>query len=240
VKLQASIQAFDPLCEVQSDKASVEITSPFDGVVKELLVKEGEIAKVGAGICLIEVDEETQDSVDPAVVEPVNPPPSTTLRDTTSQSTEKLEASSTQEHQDIPPTTTRRHPLDPKYSPNTANTGVENVLAPPSVRHFARKNGVKLDKLAPGSGKDGRIEKKDVEAYLSKGTGPSGADVQPATDPGKDVTVELGRTRYGMWKAMVKVRGLIDYRRQNPEDFTEFGNSTFRVSAVYIVNCIPW
>ncbi|KAJ3542651.1 hypothetical protein NMY22_g3427 [Coprinellus aureogranulatus] len=52
------ISAFDPLCEVQSDKASVEITSPFDGVVLDLLVKEGEIAKVGSGLCVIEVDSE--------------------------------------------------------------------------------------------------------------------------------------------------------------------------------------
>ena len=54
----AGIQAFDALCEVQSDKASVEITSPFDGVVKELLVKEGEVAKVGQGLCTIEVDSD--------------------------------------------------------------------------------------------------------------------------------------------------------------------------------------
>jgi len=47
VKSRATVQAFDVLCEVQSNKASVEITSPFDGVLKEVLVKEGEIAKVG-------------------------------------------------------------------------------------------------------------------------------------------------------------------------------------------------
>jgi 2-oxoisovalerate dehydrogenase E2 component (dihydrolipoyl transacylase) len=57
VKPTAKIQAFDSLCEVQSDKASVEITSPFEGVVQELLVQEGEVAKVGAGLCLIEVEE---------------------------------------------------------------------------------------------------------------------------------------------------------------------------------------
>ncbi|KAJ3495545.1 hypothetical protein NMY22_g19925 [Coprinellus aureogranulatus] len=56
------ISAFDPLCEVQSDKASVEITSPFDGVVLDLLVKEGEIAKVGSGLCVIEVDADEASS----------------------------------------------------------------------------------------------------------------------------------------------------------------------------------
>ena len=41
VKSQATVQAFDVLCEVQSDKASVGITNLFDGVLKEILVKEG-------------------------------------------------------------------------------------------------------------------------------------------------------------------------------------------------------
>ena len=71
VKPSATVQSFDTLCEVQSDKASVEITSPYDGVVKDLLVKEGEVAKVGAGLCTIEVEDEEGES--DAV--PASPPP---------------------------------------------------------------------------------------------------------------------------------------------------------------------
>ncbi|KIL61186.1 hypothetical protein M378DRAFT_82826, partial [Amanita muscaria Koide BX008] len=37
----------------------------------------------------------------------------------------------------------------------------------PSVRHSAKKNEVDFSLIAPGSGKDGRVEKKDVEAYLT-------------------------------------------------------------------------
>src|SRR5712675_1683756 len=62
VSPQSSIGTFDPLCEVQSDKASVEITSPFDGTVKEILVQEGQVAKVGEDLCIIEVEEEASDS----------------------------------------------------------------------------------------------------------------------------------------------------------------------------------
>jgi 2-oxoisovalerate dehydrogenase E2 component (dihydrolipoyl transacylase) len=50
VKPKETVRAFDPLCEVQSVKVSVEITSPYEGVVCESLVQEGEIAKVGAGL----------------------------------------------------------------------------------------------------------------------------------------------------------------------------------------------
>jgi 2-oxoisovalerate dehydrogenase E2 component (dihydrolipoyl transacylase) len=60
--------------------------------------------------------------------------------------------------------------------------------------------------LAPGSGKGGRIERGDVERYLSSGTTPESPSVPvPASSDEGDVIVELGRTRYGMWKAMEKV-----------------------------------
>ncbi|KAE9400785.1 CoA-dependent acyltransferase [Gymnopus androsaceus JB14] len=187
VKPKAVIQAFDPLCEVQSDKASVEITSPFDGVVMELLVQEGEVARVGSNLCLIEVTKE-------GVMEPLETPsedkePLSTQESTGSE--QKAEASAP---------VTSRHPMDPRLSPDP-NSSKSNprALAAPSVRHFARQNGVDLSQLAPGSGRDGRIEKRDVEEYMAGVT-----SAPPVQADGQDVVVELGRTRYAMWKAMEK------------------------------------
>ncbi|KAF8629017.1 hypothetical protein AX17_005873 [Amanita inopinata Kibby_2008] len=203
----ATIQAFDPLCEVQSDKASVEITSPHDGVIKELLVNEGEVAKVGEGLCLIEVDEET----------------AATAGESASPSQERVETQPEQRQQQTPPppppeaqlqeqtpvqASKRLHPLDPNYTPASAGARSSvDVLAAPSVRHFARKNGVDLSLVAPGSGKDGRVEKRDVEAYLARqteGVVEKERVAEVKVEVEKDVVVELGRTRYGMWKAMTK------------------------------------
>jgi pyruvate dehydrogenase E2 component (dihydrolipoamide acetyltransferase) len=47
------IREDDPLVEIQTDKATVEIPSPYEGVVLRLLVAEGEIAPVGAELVLI-------------------------------------------------------------------------------------------------------------------------------------------------------------------------------------------
>ena len=188
IKPLANVEAFDSLCEVQSDKASVEITSPFDGIVKELLVQEGEIAKVGAGLCLIEVDETiTEDNL------PV----------------EAVSISNESKQEEIVPNTRHPHPLDPANTPEEKSINSDNVLAAPSVRHFARKNGVDLSNLVPGTGKGGRIEKADVEAYLSLGVEGRASSTKSLTRTDQqleDIVVELGRTRYGMWKAMVKVR----------------------------------
>jgi len=55
VKEGDSIKSFDRICEVQSDKATVEITSRYDGVIAKVYHEEGEIVKVGE--TLIDVEE---------------------------------------------------------------------------------------------------------------------------------------------------------------------------------------
>ncbi|KAI0033627.1 2-oxoacid dehydrogenases acyltransferase-domain-containing protein [Vararia minispora EC-137] len=181
VRPLSMVEQFQQLCEVQSDKASVEITSPFDGVLKELLVQEGAVAKVGEPLCIIEVEvSQTDDAAD-------SPSSSTFIE------AEAARPSPTPIHDAIlhePEQARRSHPLDPNV----------DVLALPSVRHFARQNGVDIALLAPGRGKGGRVEKADVEQYLAGATPVS----HSFTPSGEDVVVELGRTRYGMWKSMTK------------------------------------
>lgn len=186
VKPASVVQSFDPLCEVQSDKASVEITSPFDGIVKDLLVKEGQVAKVGEGLCLIEVEEDTEPMPAAFEHEPSKPEAEAPSQEYGTQS---------RSHSSKP------HPLDPSH-PITAIQS--DVLATPSVRHFARQKGVILGSIGTGSGKGGRIEKKDVEMYLSsisQSSQPSRMEEQA----GQEVQVRLGNTRFAMWKAMTKV-----------------------------------
>ncbi|ETW78411.1 hypothetical protein HETIRDRAFT_325266 [Heterobasidion irregulare TC 32-1] len=187
-----NISAFDPLCEVQSDKASVEITSPFDGTVKEILVQEGEVAKVGEDLCIIEVDEEVQETTDSA--------------DHASSSDGVSSPAQIQGDAFRPSELRRPHPLDPNHAEQVFVKNTKDVLALPAVRHFARLSGVDLSLLAPGSGKNGRIEKSDVEGYLSRGKQAAGIQTRArgAVSLEEDVVVELGRTRYGMWKAMTK------------------------------------
>ncbi|KAI0700483.1 2-oxoacid dehydrogenases acyltransferase-domain-containing protein [Cytidiella melzeri] len=203
VQPSAAIQSFDPLCEVQSDKASVEITSPFDGVVKELLAKEGEVVKVGGGLCVIEVDSSEHPSSEDA--HSASPPPHQEQEVSKPIDTQDSEPTASAPEA-VPQKPRKAHPLDPNAPQETKVTAsnAENVLATPSVRHFAREKQVDLAKLAPGSGKGGRVEKKDVETYLA---GPKEQIAVGSTTPVssvQDITVELGRTRYGMWKAMVK------------------------------------
>jgi 2-oxoisovalerate dehydrogenase E2 component (dihydrolipoyl transacylase) len=200
------------LCEVQSDKASVEITSPFEGVLKRLLVQEGEVAKVGQGLCEIEVEEEDEgESMDPIT--------SVVAEEAAAQ----VASAPHPETAPAPPTPKkerRPHPLDPSYTPPAASppstprqkTSVlgadteAEVLASPAVRSFARDIGIpRLSQLFPGSGKDGRILKTDVESFMSAGTRERAQQELEPKGKAEDVVLELSRTRRAMWKAMTKV-----------------------------------
>lgn len=149
-------------------------------------------------MCLIETEEEgLADEVQAAVAESKPEPQSAPEQDLPVP---------VQVPAPTPAPQQRRHPLDPSFvsAPLNSNSNAEvDVLAPPSVRHFAREKGVDLALLAPGSGKGGRIKKEDVERYLMRST--TEAEVKEEDLPEEDVVVELGRTRYGMWKAMTKV-----------------------------------
>jgi len=48
-----SVAANEPIVEIQTDKATVEVASPVDGVVLRILVREGQVARVGATLAVI-------------------------------------------------------------------------------------------------------------------------------------------------------------------------------------------
>ncbi|KAJ7618630.1 CoA-dependent acyltransferase [Roridomyces roridus] len=185
----STVSQFDLLCEVQSDKASVELTSPYDGVVTELLVQEGEIAKVGAGLCVIE--GEGEDGVE-------------------EKEKEKEKEAPTPVQEAVPPTPPaskpepqrRPHPLDPSAPSSSSSTKDTHTLATPAVRIYARTQGVDLTRIAPGSGRAGRIERSDVDAFLAS----QKVGEQRVLEGGSEapLVVELGRTRAAMWRAMEK------------------------------------
>ncbi|KXS22440.1 hypothetical protein M427DRAFT_50763 [Gonapodya prolifera JEL478] len=150
VKEGDRIQMFDKLCEVQSDKATVEITSRYDGVVKKLHHKVGEMAKVGQPLCDIETASAQPTSAPAAASSVVAPAP-------------------------------KREPVKPAAPPSTptapvapAEDGNAMTFATPAVRRVAKENGVDLRQIS-GSGKDGRILKEDVFAYIEAQKGGSSA-----------------------------------------------------------------
>jgi 2-oxoisovalerate dehydrogenase E2 component (dihydrolipoyl transacylase) len=170
------IELNQPLVEVNTAKALVEIPSPFEGVVTKLHAAEGDVVEVGKPLVTIDVGGQAGgEGAAPA--------------DRTAGDGEPLEASSpaeaalegVQEAQETPP---RRRPMLVGYgvaedeepaeqaSPVAAQPDSEQagpVAASPPVRRKAKQLGVDLASVE-GSGPSGRVTREDVER-AAQGTG---------------------------------------------------------------------
>ncbi|KKK35555.1 2-oxoglutarate dehydrogenase [Salinicoccus sediminis] len=79
VKPGDTVEEYDALCEVITDKVTAEVPSVFDGTIKELLVDEGDTVEVGTPICMMETeggaDEPAVESVEEPTPAPREPAP---------------------------------------------------------------------------------------------------------------------------------------------------------------------
>ncbi len=161
----------DPIASLESDKAAMEIPSPFAGTVKEVKINIGD--KVSQGSLLITLET----SADSATTEET---PTKSAHAEPTPAKEEKAASPTP-----PPAPKAAAPASPRPSP-TANIsvneeGFRKAHASPSVRKFARELGADLSQMT-GTGEKNRILKEDVKAWvkqaLAQGSG-GGLGVEP-------------------------------------------------------------
>jgi pyruvate dehydrogenase E2 component (dihydrolipoamide acetyltransferase) len=140
VKVGDKIEKDQPVVEISSDKATLEIPSDFEGIVKEVKVNEGDSVKEGDLLVTIS----GQSTVSNKVIEEKKVEEKVTQVIEAKENTIALE--------------------------NVTTTKVEvkrnTQVAPasPSVRRFAREIGVDINQVK-GTGHNGRISIEDVKAY---------------------------------------------------------------------------
>jgi len=138
------------LIALESEKAVMDIPSPFAGVIKEVLLKEEDVVSSGDIIALIETDgaEETKQPDPPAAVEDTG--------DTEDAGDAGDAESAAETKEEVPETV-------PESGPEKEQPAEQVFHATPSVRAFARQQQVDLAEVS-GSGPKGRILKEDVLA----------------------------------------------------------------------------
>lgn len=158
------IKVDDSLLTLESEKASMDLPSPFSGTVKELKVKVGDKVSQGDLILIMKTEESGNETAEKVVAEaPVKQP---------------LEPVKPV----IQPQATK-----PQEKPVEIASVPSDVNASPSVRRFARALGVDLTKVV-GTGRKNRIEPSDVEKHVKavmqglKSAGGVGLDVLPMAE----------------------------------------------------------
>ncbi|MBW7471083.1 dihydrolipoyllysine-residue acetyltransferase [Marinobacter sp. F4218] len=141
-----SIDADDPLVTVESDKATMEIPSPFAGKVGKILVSDGD--KLSEGDDLIEMTVEDEGGESEGEVESEAEQPASKDQGKSEDKPRKQEEAP--------------QPQGATYEPPAPGT---KVHAGPAVRKLARELGADLTRVK-GSGPKSRILKDDVQAYV--------------------------------------------------------------------------
>jgi len=153
------IEEDQPLVDVMTDKATVEMTTPVSGRVVAVHGEPGDMAAVGSPLAVIAVEGEGEATAKSAHV-PEPPPP---LRGPPPpRGEEKKKAVS------LPPLV--EVPAKPGMGAPVARVLAEKPLAAPSVRHRAHEMGVALQ-FVPGTGPAGRISNADLDAFVASGGG---------------------------------------------------------------------
>jgi pyruvate dehydrogenase E2 component (dihydrolipoamide acetyltransferase) len=182
-----TIDPNQPLLEMETDKATVEVPSSVGGVVKAVHVKAGDTAQVGQTILTVETTTPAAEPAAPASQPTSQPQPepegATAVQPPSQKEIPALQVET--EEEAAPP-----HPPAPIGLPEIvieADATRATVPAAPNVRRLAREIGIEITQV-PGTGSGGRVSMADVKNYARRqklaggATAPSTGAV-PATAP---------------------------------------------------------
>ncbi len=139
------IEQDESVLEVATDKVDTEVPAIEGGILKQILVKEGDVVAVGAPIAIIETDSEASTSE------------ATKASSSAPSPKEELVANAPAQTAAILPS-----------SPSPEVGEADDRFYSPLVQSIAKEENISRSELAsiPGTGKDGRVTKNDMLQYL--------------------------------------------------------------------------
>jgi len=231
-KVGDPIEQDESVLEVATDKVDTEIPSEHAGILTAILANEGDVVEVGKPIAIIET--------------------------TNGKSTEsigensRVETPVTDEISEPVPTL---KPVAPAISPIT--TGQDDRFYSPLVKNIAKQERITTHELSgiPGTGKEGRVTKKDILGYLERRQQPSsqGTDQEPAPAlaavSGEDEIIEMDRMRKMIAERMLEskriaphvtsfveadVTGIVHWRNRNKVLFKDREGDNLTFTPIFI------
>src|SRR3712207_3976762 len=171
----------DPIAEIETDKASMEIEAEDSGTLAQFIASEGDDVPVGEAIAFIQGEGEEVPERDGSAAEGGG---------------EAEEAEEGGDGQAQAQTATETEEGQPQAGGEPSGDGTQTdgqVRASPIVRRLARENDLDLSRIE-GSGPQGRIVERDVRAALESGEAPTTdgqAEEAAAAERSEEHTSEL-------------------------------------------------
>jgi pyruvate dehydrogenase E2 component (dihydrolipoamide acetyltransferase) len=163
------VAADEALLEISTDKVDTEVPSPGSGIVQQILVQEGETVEVGTKLAVIVPEGAAAPEAPPPEAPPAEQPAApaeeaaTPEPATAAASAEATAPSSAEGEAPAAPS----QPAPTPAEADGAGAG-EKTFASPVVARIASEHGVDVSQV-PGTGRGGRVTKKDILGFVESG-----------------------------------------------------------------------
>jgi len=213
VNVGDTIKADQPLIELETDKATIEVPATSGGKILEVKVKTGDKVKVGQVLFIVERRADAAAAPPPSAPAPAAA--KAAAPETPKSAAPAAPAAAAAPAPASGSSASAKAPADKndaglRSAPPPVNRA-PGVLAPaaPSVRRFARELGVTIGDV-PGSGPNGRISIEDVTAFVKRIMTSGGPAAAPKRQPLPD---------FSKWGA-IDVKPMSNIRRKTAEHLT--------------------
>ncbi|RXG27940.1 pyruvate dehydrogenase complex dihydrolipoamide acetyltransferase [Leeuwenhoekiella marinoflava] len=189
------VEEGDILAEIETDKATMEFESFYNGTLLHIGIQEGETAKVDSLLAII--GEEGTDVS--GVISRLKS--GGTKKETPKKEAPKKEAPKKQEAKKEEPKKEAPKKEESKLASKNTSSSDGRIFASPLAKKLAEEKGIDLAKVS-GSGENGRVVRKDIENYTP---GASGAGFQQFVATGEESYEDINNSQ--MRKAIAKSLG---------------------------------
>ena len=230
-----TVEADEPIVELETDKVNLEVPSPVKGVLTEINSKDGSVVEVGALLGLVS-ENGSAGSVKKEEIKKIEPnqtEDNVIKLDPSKKEPKIFEEKKTENTEDEPliltEEITEEEVPKPKIEKSEPKTNTESQTLSPAVRKIVIENKIDINSVQ-GSGKDGRVLKGDLISLM-------GANPQPAERKvkyGQEERIKMTRLRQTIAKRLkqaqenaallttfneVDMTNIMEMRKENQQDF---------------------
>ena len=236
-----TVEADEPIVELETDKVNLEVPSPVKGILTEINSKDGSTVEVGALLGLVSENGAATSSVKEKEEEIKKIEPTSKENNVIKLDASKKEPKIFEEKNEVKKETVEEKPLiltdevvekktsNEKLENTTPKTNLENQILSPAVRKIVAEKKIDINSVK-GSGKDGRVLKGDLISLMGVNPQPSVRKVQY----GQEERIKMTRLRQTIAKRLkqaqenaallttfneVDMSSIMKMRKENQQDF---------------------
>ena len=251
-----TVEADEPIVELETDKVNLEVPSPISGTVGDIKFKDGDTVEVGAVLGSVQTNGHNLKKEEVEIKETVKSEEKNNISKLEPEKIqpkifEKEDPIEIEDNENIDSDVKGEQPLiltnEITKEINTTETKINNNLSP-SVRKIISEKKIDISSVT-GTGKDGRISKGDLINLMSVKPAPSERKIKF----GEEEKIKMTRLRQTIAKRLkqaqenaallttfneIDMSGIIEMRKENQEDFQKRYGVKLGFMSFFVKSCV--